>query len=153
MRSAWNVRVAGWIWPGRACTTRSTMSASALVLSIGASLARRDDGAGDRAGMPLLAKLEDDVGEIALGCPRHHIGGARPLAAHPHVERPVEPEREAALRLVELHRRDADIEHDAVDLLVSEFLRHLIEPGKAVFGDGQAAVAAATRSRLSAMAF
>ena len=36
--------------------------------------------------------------------------------AHPHVERAVEPEREAALGLVELHRGDADIHHDAVDL-------------------------------------
>ena len=37
MRSAWNVRVAGWIAPGRACTTRATISASARVVWIGAS--------------------------------------------------------------------------------------------------------------------
>ena len=62
-------------------------------------LARGHDGAGDGARMPLLAELEDDVGEIALGGLRHHVGGARAFAAHPHVERAVEPEREAALGL------------------------------------------------------
>ena len=38
-----------------------------------------------------------------------------PSLAHPHVERTVEPEREAALGLIELHRGNADIHHDAVD--------------------------------------
>ena len=55
------------------------------------------------------------VGEIALGRARDDVGGARALAAHAHVERPVEAEGEAALGLVELHRGDAEIEHDAVD--------------------------------------
>ena len=54
---------------------------------------------------------------------RHHVGGARAVAAHAHVERAVEAEREAALGLVELHRRDAEIEHDAVDRVVAEFSR------------------------------
>ncbi len=37
-------------------------------------------------------------------------------AAHAHVERRIEAEREAARRIVELHRRDAEIESNAVDL-------------------------------------
>src|SRR5450755_3726368 len=36
MRSAWNVRVAGWISPGRERTTEATISASAAVVRIGA---------------------------------------------------------------------------------------------------------------------
>ena len=40
-----------------------------------------------------------------------------PVAAHAHVERAVETEREAALGLIELHRGHADVEHDAVDRL------------------------------------
>ena len=72
--------------------------------------ARRDDGAGDGAGVALLAERLDDVGEIALGRRRDHIGGGRAGVAHAHVERTVEPEREAALGLVELHRGDAEIE-------------------------------------------
>src|SRR5579871_3143556 len=38
IRSAWNVRVAGWMSPGLLRTTRATMSASARVERIGASL-------------------------------------------------------------------------------------------------------------------
>ena len=82
-------------------------------------VARAHDGAGDRAGMALLAERRDDGGEIALGGARHHVGGARPVAAHAHVERTVEAEGEAALGLVELHRGDAEIEHDAVDGVVA----------------------------------
>ena len=54
--SAWKVRVAGWIAPGRARTTRATMSASASVVRIGAFARSAHDGARDRAGMPLLAQ-------------------------------------------------------------------------------------------------
>ena len=46
---------------------------------------------------------------------RNHVGSARTVAAHAHVERPIEAERKAALRLIELHRGHAEVEHDAVD--------------------------------------
>ena len=115
MRNAWNVRVAGWMSPGFARTTRATMSASARVVAIGASRRAAHDRARHRAGVALLAERRDDGGKIALGGVRHHVGGARPVAAHAHVERTVETEREAALRLVELHRGDADVEQHAVD--------------------------------------
>ena len=45
---------------------------------------------------------------------------------HAHVERAVGAEGKAAIGLVELHRRDADVEHDAVDLRLGEF----VEPGE-----------------------
>ncbi len=35
--------------------------------------------------------------------------------AHPHVERATQAKREAAVRLVELHRGHPDVHHDAVD--------------------------------------
>ena len=82
--------------------------------------------------MPLLAELENDVGQIALRGLRHHVGRARPLRAHAHVERPVEPERKAALGLVELHRGHAEIEHDAVDRRVAELARDPVELGEAL---------------------
>ncbi len=56
-----------------------------------------------------------------------------PSRAHAHVERTVEPEREAALGLVELHRGHAEIEHDAVHRGVAEFFRDAIERGEALF--------------------
>ena len=78
-------------------------------------LARGDDGAGDGARIAFLAEDVDDVGEIGLGGLRHHIRRGRAVMAHPHVERAAEPERKAALGLIELHRGDADVHHDAVD--------------------------------------
>src|SRR5581483_11808807 len=99
--------------------------------------ARLDDGAGDRARMTLLAEQEDDVGEIALARRRNDVGGALARCAHAHVERAVEAEREAALRGVELHRRDAEIEHDAVD---AGCLRDPFEVAEAILGERQAVI-------------
>ena len=76
---------------------------------------RLDDGARDGAGVALLAQRGDDGGELALAGARDDVGRARAGAPHAHVERAVEAEREAALGVVELHRGDAEIEHDAVD--------------------------------------
>ena len=110
-------------------------------------LAGGDDGAGDAAGVPLLAELEDDVGEVALGGLRHHIGGARSFAPHPHVERAVEPEREAALGLIELHRGHAKIEDDAVDRRMAEFFRDAVERREAFFDQRQSAIGLLDQSR------
>ncbi len=54
----------------------------------------------------------------------------RAVVAHPHVERAIETEREAARRLVKLHRGNAEIEGDAVDALDAlgrQQRRHLAE--------------------------
>ena len=103
-------------------------------------LARRDDGARDGARMTLLAEDIDDVGEIGLGGLRDHIRRGRAVMAHPHVERAAEPEREAALGLVELHRGNADVHHDAVDR--GDTLRgaDFGKIGKPVLDQGQPAV-------------
>ena len=100
--------------------------------------ARRHDGAGDGAGAALLAEQKDDVGEIALGALRDHVGGGRTGRAHAHVERPVEAEREAALGRVELHGRHAEIEHDAVDRFDPEIAGDAVERGEFAFDQGQA---------------
>ena len=109
MRIAWKVRVAGsFFMPG--------MVAERLA-----------DHVGELAG-PLDRPRRDDRPRdpARLAAPRHN-GRARrrsrlrrrwlrksaalcALLAHPHVERPVALEGEAALGLVELHRGDADIE-------------------------------------------
>ena len=104
--------------------------------------ARADDGAGDAARMPLLAEDEDDVGEIALAGVGDDIGGARAFAAHAHVERPVVAEGEAARGGVELHRGDAEIEHDAVDAVEAVGARNRIEIGEAILDQRQPAVRA-----------
>ena len=53
----------------------------------------------------------------------HDFGGADALTAHAHVEWTIESKGEAALGIVQLHRRDAEIEDHAVDRLVSGIAR------------------------------
>ncbi len=87
--------------------------------------------------MTLFAEQKNDVGEIALFGVSDDIGRARAVAAHAHVERAVEAEREAALRRVELHRRDAEIEHDAIDGIGAGLARDSIQIGELIFDQGQ----------------
>ena len=103
-------------------------------------LARRHDGARDGARVTLLAENIDDVGKIGLGCPCNDIRSGRAVMAHPHVERTAEPEREAALGLIELHRGNADIHHDAIDGGCAFRGADLGEVGEAVLDQGQPAV-------------
>ena len=74
-----------------------------------------DDGAGDRPGARLLPIVAQDPGDLGLVGRIQELGGGQARLAHPHVERAVGLEREAALGAVELHRADADIERDGVD--------------------------------------
>ena len=90
------------------------MSASARVVSMALPVALPHDRARDRPGMAFFAEGSDDEGEVAFARARDHVGGVRTVATHAHVERPVEAEREAACGLVELHRRNPEIEHNAI---------------------------------------
>ncbi len=81
---------------------------------MGAFVARLDDGAADAPGMALLAEDADDAGKLLGAGAADDIRRARAGLAHAHVERTVEAEREAALRLVDLHGGHADIEHHAI---------------------------------------
>src|ERR1700733_6543838 len=81
----------------------------------GVLTARLDDRACDSAGMTLFAQDGDDEPEFALTGARDDVGRAWTIAAHAHVERPIEAKRKAARGIVDLHRRDADVEHDAVN--------------------------------------
>ena len=96
-----------------------------------------DDGARHGARASLLAIVVDDVGEHALIGLVDELGRALAARLHPHVERPVIAEREAALGLVELHRGDADIEHDAVERRHLEALGLFRQRTEARFGQGQ----------------
>ena len=78
-------------------------------------VAGADDGAGDAARGALLAVIPQDRRKRLLVQPHHDVGGAVAGFRHPHVERPVEAEGEAALGLVELRRADAEVEGDAVE--------------------------------------
>ena len=73
------------------------------------------DGAGDLAGVALLAVLAQDRGQLALARLVDELGGgAVGLRVHAHVQRRVHCVREAALRLVDLHAGDAEVEENGV---------------------------------------
>src|SRR4029079_17986748 len=76
---------------------------------------RGDDGAGDRPGARVLPIVAQDPGDLGLLGRIQIFGGGQAGTAHPHIERTVGLEREAALGPVELHRADADVERDRVD--------------------------------------
>src|SRR5262249_26397157 len=90
--------------------------------------------------MPFFAESKDDVGQIVLACRVDNVSGAGAPTAHAHVERPVEPERKAAAGGIELHGRNAQIKHDAIDKVVSGFVRDSVEIGETILGQHQAAV-------------
>ena len=99
-----------------------------------------DDGAGNGPGPPLLAVMKEDVGQLRLAGFVEEVGGARPVPLHAHVERPVAAEREAALGLVKLHRRHADVENDAVDTLEAGLRGDRVERAEAARHENEPAL-------------
>jgi hypothetical protein len=75
----------------------------------------RDNGARNAARLPLFAVAEQDIGEFGFAQLVDGVGGCRAVAAHAHVERAVEAEREATPGVIDLRRRDAKVERHAVD--------------------------------------
>ena len=63
-----------------------------------------------------------------------------PDLRHPHVERAVGLEREAAVGAVELHRADADIERDGVDQADAALGERAVHLAEALLDQGQARV-------------
>ncbi len=72
------------------------------------------DGPRDPPALPLLAVHPDDPGQLVLLGRVHQVRRRRPFDAHAHVQRPVGHEREAPLRLVELHGGNPQVEGDAI---------------------------------------
>src|SRR5215475_53385 len=101
--------------------------------------ARLENCARNSARMPLLAKSKNNVGQVALACRVDDLCGGGALAAHAHVERPVEAKRKAAPSCVELHGRNAQIQHDTIDRAVSGFMRDSVEIGETILGQREAA--------------
>src|SRR5262249_22274977 len=80
-------------------------------------LARLDDGARHAAALSLLAVAPQDVGDLGLVGLIDEIGSRGPALVHSHVERGGGAEGKAALVLIELHRRHAEVERHAVDFV------------------------------------
>ena len=127
MRRAWKTRLAG-------CPARCS-AAGVAAISSSTSCAeveqRRDgplahDAAGVARGELLLAVLVEDAAQARLVVLGEDAGGGQlGRVVHAHVERGILRVREAALDLVELHRRDAEIEEDARDRRDAQLVEHL----------------------------
>jgi hypothetical protein len=88
-----------------------------------------DNIAGHAASLLLLAIDLEDAGELGRLGLVDEIRRRRAIGSHAHVERTVAHQRESAIGLVHLHRRDAEIEGHAVDRGVAEASVHPRERG------------------------
>ena len=83
------------------------------------------DGAGDGTGELLLAVAPEDVGQLPLVQRSHQIGGGGPLLTHPHIQRGVVMVRKTALGCVQLVRRHADVQQNAVHPVDAQLVQRL----------------------------
>jgi len=98
-----------------------------------------DDRAGEAARGALLAVIIEDVGQRFLFRLVDDLGRAAAPPFHPHVERSVAAKGKAALGLVELHRGNANVEHDAIERQEIFPRGDLLQLGKARLDQGQPA--------------
>ena len=114
MRSAWNVRVAGWMDTSRDTMARWTVAARSVVVANGRPT---HDGPGDPPRpAALLPKPGDHAGKLPLRDPRQPVAERLALAGvHPHVERPRTAKREPPGRVFELRGRNPEVEQHSVD--------------------------------------
>ena len=119
MRSAWNVRLAGWP------PVRRVAAGIGVADQLGQPGGVREglpgplalDRGGDPGGEPLLAVDPQHAGEVLRRVGVDDVGGgARGGRVHPHVQRGVGGVAEAALGPVELQRGDAEVEQHALHL-------------------------------------
>jgi len=101
---------------------------------------RGDDRPRHRPGARLVAIVADHPRDLGLVGFVEEVGGGLSRLAHPHVERPVLGEGEAAIGLVELHRRHADIQRHAVDRRQLAIRQRLVHPREALLDQGQPGV-------------
>ena len=80
------------------------------------------DGMRDARRLLLFAEKDEDADEIGNLGAIDDVGGRDAACRHPHVERAVLLKGKSALRLVDLHRRDADIEDDAIKPLLRRMI-------------------------------
>ncbi len=79
----------------------------------------------------LLAVLIDNPRELGLGLLVDDVVGAQLLLAiHPHIERPVEPETETALRVVERETAHPEVGDNCAHTGDSALVEDLFETGE-----------------------
>ena len=135
IRIAWKVRVAGSLfWPWRKPKALRTTAASSAVRVSGraATIARATERARGSSPYSLMTRA------ISASSPSlRNSAAVMPGLRHAHVERAVGLEREAAVGAVELHRRHADVERDAVDRADAARGEHAVHLAEIFLDQGQ----------------
>ena len=125
-------------------STRSTIVGK---LARAGDRARRDDRARDCLRPLLFAVVRRMSASSDFGSVLTRSARVLPAArVHPHVERAVMAEREAALGFVELERRDAEIERDAVGLADAVLREQSLHLGEAAMHQREPAAESLVRA-------
>ncbi len=95
-------------------------------------------GGGDAARLALLTIEPENAGQLGRLGGVDQVGGALALARHAHVQRPVAHEREAAIGLVQLHGRHAQVQHHSIhrrDQMLGQGGEAVLDQAEAAAGD------------------
>ena len=99
-----------------------------------------DDGPGNPARGPFFAITPQDIGNLCFIISVHHIRCGLARRCHPHIQRPVQTERKAAISLVKLGGTDTQIKHNAVNLFKFTAFDQLLDGGERPFKQAETAI-------------
>ena len=87
---------------------------------------RPDNGSGDSPRPPFLSEFVNQVGEILFVSLIYHLFGGYPDARiHPHIQGSIRLKTKSSVRLVQLHRTDAEIREQPINACRLELVRRL----------------------------
>ena len=131
MRSAWKVRVGGWIRPAsapRAGDAAATTAARSAARHQATLRTRRQDRFRDATCMAFLTKRREDAGELSVRRAVDEVErGEAWFFIEPHVRRRIGREAEAPRRIGQLVAAEAQVEEDAVERDESLLARDVVE--------------------------
>ena len=76
---------------------------------------RRNDRSRDRSRLRLFSVFAKNFRQGCLVQSVHQIGCAGAVRPHAHIQRRLEPKREASARIIKLHRGDAEVSEKSAD--------------------------------------
>ncbi len=113
MRTAWKSRAKS-PGPERGPSTRRMALTKSSLVAKGACARRSNHFGGQSAGPRLVAEFPEDPGEFLGGGLVQQVGGGLAGAGHPHVERGATSKGESQRLVIELPRRNTEVQQDEV---------------------------------------
>ena len=103
-------------------------------------LAGSDNGAGNPAGEAFLAQLADQVGKFLFLEGVDDVRGGRSVLCHAHVQGAVATEGKSTRGIIQLRRRYAKVEHDAVQCGCASLFKQAGQVAEPALQQGQPSV-------------